>query len=165
MLDSCQFRAKWGQDWVYCRLDISLKGSLDAPLIDVNEHDRELNDLLALHWKVLLVVGACTFEIEHANVVKRSLLDVSFVRGLEYVSEVAWRDRALSKNQTLASVKLNCIAQHCSRHVDRNSDLFGKIQTVIQQDQVTVCRIFDLFCLLLATQTIFMISCSSSAFS
>ena len=88
LCDTCQLSTKWCELSIDRRLDISLIDSLNGFLFDVNDHNRELYDLLSGHWVVNFVFRTCALKIVDAYVVKGRLVQVSLTLKVEYHPKV-----------------------------------------------------------------------------
>ena len=71
-----------------------MEHGLDRFSLDVDEHNWELNDLLGVEFYTVFVV-ARALEVEHADVVKRRLMEVLFSLEIHHVSEVIGWDAAV----------------------------------------------------------------------
>ena len=67
-----QFRTEGGQFWMYYGFHIGLELSNNLPLLDVDNHNRELYYLI--ESQILGLVLALAFEIIDYDIVKRSLV-------------------------------------------------------------------------------------------
>lgn len=94
--DPRQFRAKRGQLGVKDGLDVALKGGDDGFLAHVDEYDRVLNHLLAVHLDRLVVV-ASALKVKDAEVLERGLVREDTARSIEDVAEIVRGDAAICK--------------------------------------------------------------------
>lgn len=94
--DSAELCAEIGQLGVEHGLDNSLEGGDDGVLASVNEHDRVIDNLLAIHFH-RIAVAARVLEVEDAEVLEWGLVCEDAARCIQNVAEVGRGDAAVCK--------------------------------------------------------------------